>query len=84
MAVHIEKDGPVTVITLSRPEVRNAVDRKTAEELSDAFRAFESDTSARVAVLSGDHGHFCAGADLNSDNRVDLIDFSIMLYHWTG
>jgi enoyl-CoA hydratase len=76
MAVHIEKDGPVTVVTLSRPEVRNAVDRKTAKELSDAFRAFESDTSARVAVLSGDQGHFCAGADLTkiadgTPNRVE-------------
>jgi enoyl-CoA hydratase len=64
MAVYVEKDGPVTIVTLSRPEVRNAVDRDTAQELSDAFRAFESDASARVAVLSGDRGHFCAGADL--------------------
>ncbi|MEJ2282701.1 MAG: crotonase/enoyl-CoA hydratase family protein [Desulfobacterales bacterium] len=64
MAVLVEKDGPVTIVTLSRPEVRNAVDRETAEELSAAFRAFESDGSARVAVFSGDRGHFCAGADL--------------------
>ncbi len=46
MAVYVEKDGPVTVVTLSRPEVRNAVDRKTAEELSDAFQTFDSDASA--------------------------------------
>jgi enoyl-CoA hydratase len=76
MSVYVKKDGPVTVVTLSRPEVRNAVDRKTAEELSAAFRAFESDASARVAVLSGDQGHFCAGADLNkiadgTPNRVE-------------
>ena len=64
MAVYVEKDGPVTVVTLSRPEVRNAVDRETAAELSAAFRSFESDASARVAVFSGDQGHFCAGADL--------------------
>jgi enoyl-CoA hydratase len=64
MAVLVEKDGPVTIVTLSRPEVRNAVDRETAEELSAAFRAFESDGSARVAVFSGDRGHFCSGADL--------------------
>ena len=64
MAVYVEKDGPVTVVTLSRPEVRNAVDRETAAELAAAFRAFESDASARVAVFSGDQGHFCAGADL--------------------
>jgi enoyl-CoA hydratase len=65
MVVYVEKDGPVTVVTLSRPEVRNAVDRETAAELSAAFRAFESDASARAAVFSGDQGHFCAGADLN-------------------
>ena len=76
MPVLIEKDGPVTIITLSRPEVRNAVDRETAQELADAFRAFDSDASARVAVLSGDQGHFCAGADLTkiadgTPNRVE-------------
>ena len=76
MAVYVEKDGPVTVVTLSRPEVRNAVDRETAEALSDAFRAFESDASARVAVFAGDQGHFCAGADLNkiaegTPNRIE-------------
>jgi enoyl-CoA hydratase/carnithine racemase len=76
MAVYAEKDGPVTVVILSRPEVRNAVDRKTAEELSAAFRAFESDASARVAVLTGGQGHFCAGADLTKiadgmPNRVE-------------
>jgi enoyl-CoA hydratase len=76
MPVYVEKDGPVTVVTLSRPEVRNAVDRKTAEELSAAFRAYESDASARVAVLTGDQGHFCAGADLNkiaggTPNRIE-------------
>ena len=64
MPVLIEKDGPVTIITLSRPEVRNAVDRQTARELADAFRAFDADENARVAVLAGDQGHFCAGADL--------------------
>jgi enoyl-CoA hydratase len=76
MAVNVEKDGPLTIVTLSRPEVRNAVDRKTAEELSAAFRVFDSDASARVAVFSGDSGHFCAGADLKeiadgSPNRAE-------------
>ena len=76
MAVFVEKDGPVTIVTLSRPEVRNAVDRETADELSAAFRAFESDASARIAVFSGDQGHFCAGADLKkiaggSPNRAE-------------
>jgi enoyl-CoA hydratase len=76
MAVNVEKDGPVTIVTLSRPEVRNAVDRATAEELAAVFRAFESDASARVGVLSGDQGQFCAGADLKkiadgTPNRMD-------------
>ena len=64
MTVLITKEGPVTIITLSRPEARNAVDRQTAQALADAFRAFEADPEARVAVLQGDQGHFCAGADL--------------------
>ena len=64
MTVSIEKDGPVTIVTLSRPEVRNAVDRETARELADAFRSFESDDKARAAVFCGDRGQFCAGADL--------------------
>ena len=69
MPVHIQKDGPITIITLSRPEVRNAVDRQTAQELADAFRAFEADQDARVAVLTGDQGQFCAGADLKKNGR---------------
>jgi enoyl-CoA hydratase len=75
MAVYTEKDGPVTTVVLSRPQVRNAVDRKTAQALADAFREFEADDDARVAVFWGDHGHFCAGADLKkfaagTPNRV--------------
>jgi enoyl-CoA hydratase len=56
----------VTTVVLSRPEVRNAVDHRTALELADAFRAFEVDPEARVAVLWGEGGHFCAGADLKA------------------
>ncbi|PWR20309.1 crotonase/enoyl-CoA hydratase family protein [Zavarzinia aquatilis] len=66
MAVHVETKGPVTTIILSRPHARNAVDRPTAEALADAFRAFDADEEARVAVLWGDHGTFCAGADLKA------------------
>lgn len=66
MAVHVETKGPVTTIILSRPHARNAVDRPTAEALADAFRAFEADDDAKVAVLYGDHGTFCAGADLKA------------------
>ena len=66
MAVHIEKQGPVTTVILERPEVRNAVDRQTAAALADAFRAFDADDEARVGVLYGAGGAFCAGADLKA------------------
>ncbi|MEV4440731.1 crotonase/enoyl-CoA hydratase family protein [Streptomyces sp. NPDC049577] len=65
-AVRTERDGPVTTVVLSRPEVRNAVDGPTAAALADAFRAFEADDTARVAVLWGEGGTFCAGADLKA------------------
>jgi enoyl-CoA hydratase len=66
MAVTVEKDGPVTTVILSRPERRNAVDGETAQALSDAFAAFDADPNASVGVLYGDHGQFCAGADLKA------------------
>jgi enoyl-CoA hydratase len=65
-AVKIEKNGPVTLIVLNRPDVRNAVDRPTAIALADVFLAFERDETASVAVLLGEHGTFCAGADLKA------------------
>lgn len=66
MPVRVERNGPVTTVILDRPGVRNAIDHATAESLSTAFRAFERDDEARVAVLWGDHGTFCAGADLKA------------------
>ena len=63
-SVRFETDGPLVTITLSRPERRNAVDGPTALALRLAFERFEADTSLRVAVFTGDAGHFCAGADL--------------------
>ena len=66
MTVHSIRTGHVTTVVLARPEVRNAVDRDTASALADAFRAFEADPEARVAVLTGDGGTFCAGADLRA------------------
>ena len=66
VSVRVEKSGPVTTVILDRPGVKNAVDRATAEALSDAFRAFDTDAEARVGVLFGDHGTFCAGADLKA------------------
>lgn len=75
-AVRTEKSGPVTTVILSRPERRNAVDGPTAAALADAFREFEGDESASVAVLFGDNGTFCSGADLKAfgtelQNRID-------------
>lgn len=66
MPVRSEKAGPVTTVVLSRPEVRNAVDGPTAAALTDAFRAFDDDPDAAVAVLWGEGGTFCAGADLGA------------------
>ncbi len=64
MSVTIERDGPVTTVILSRPEVRNAVDPETAGALADAFRAFDADAEAKVGVMVGANGTFCAGFDL--------------------
>ena len=74
-AVRTEKRGPVTTVILQRPEARNAVDRPTAAALAEAFREFDADADAAVAVLWGEGGTFCAGADLKAmgtdrNNRV--------------
>jgi enoyl-CoA hydratase len=74
--VRIERQGYVTTVVLSRPAARNAVDGPTAAELAAAFREFEADEEARVAVLWGEGGTFCAGADLKAigterGNRVE-------------
>ena len=66
MSVRIEKNGPVTTIILARSEKKNAVDRASADALSSAFRAFDADACASVAVLYGEGGTFCAGADLGA------------------
>jgi enoyl-CoA hydratase len=69
MTVRVERNGPVCTVVLDRPEVRNAVDRSTAAALADAFRAFDADADASVAVLWGAGGTFCAGADLRAIAR---------------
>jgi enoyl-CoA hydratase len=76
MPVYVERNGPVTTVILSRPEVRNAVDRATAEALVEAFRAFDEDDQSRVGVLYGEGGNFCAGADLKaiSEGRGNHTD----------
>jgi len=69
-AVTTEKQGDIWIVTLDRPEVRNAVDSPTAHALHAAFLAFEDDATAKVAVFHGAHGHFCAGWDLQYGARL--------------
>lgn len=66
MSVRVEQAGAVTTVILDRPEVRNAVDGPTAGELARAFREFDADPDAAVAVLYGAGGTFCSGADLRA------------------
>src|SRR3990170_3157083 len=76
--IEIEKRHPVMVVTITRPEVRNAVDGPTAAELAQAFRDFEAAEDLSVAVLTGAAGHFCSGADLkamaNDPGRANRLD----------
>uniref|UniRef100_A0A5Q5BFY2 Enoyl-CoA hydratase/isomerase n=2 Tax=unclassified Mycobacterium TaxID=2642494 RepID=A0A5Q5BFY2_MYCSS len=69
--VRVERNGAVTTVIIDRPDARNAVNRPTAEALYEAFDAFDRDDSAAVAVLWGDHGTFCAGADLKAFGTPD-------------
>lgn len=64
--VRVETDGPICIVTLDRPDKRNAVDRQVADELIDAFARFSADDTLHVAVLCGAGGTFCAGADLQA------------------
>jgi enoyl-CoA hydratase len=66
MSVRVERNGPVTTVILSRPELRNAVDPEHAQLLYDAFMAFERDEEASVAVFTGEQGAFCGGYDLKA------------------
>lgn len=76
MGVRIERKEAVVTVILDRPQARNAVDRPTADALRQAFKDFDADETARVAVLWGAGGHFCAGADLKAvadgGNRNDV------------
>jgi enoyl-CoA hydratase len=65
-AVRYEIDGPVAIVTIDRPDRRNAVDGPTATALADTFRRFDDDDSLSVAILTGAGGTFCAGADLKA------------------
>ena len=64
--VRVERDGPVTTVIMNRPEARNAVNGPAAAGLFAAFDEFDRDEEASVAVLWGDNGTFCAGADLKA------------------
>ena len=64
--VHVQRQDPLWIVTINRPEVRNAVDGQTAYELADAFRQFDSAPHAAVAILTGAGGTFCSGADLKA------------------
>ncbi len=66
MTVRVERDGGLFTVVMSRPERRNAVDRDQARRLAEVFREFDADESAKVAVLYGEGGTFCAGADLKA------------------
>lgn len=77
-SVRVQRDGPLWTVTLCRPERRNALDGPAAEALATAFRAFDDDEDAAVAVLHGEGGVFSAGADLKElgtkrGNRVVSI-----------
>lgn len=70
--VRVEKNGPVTTVIMDRPEARNAVNGSAAAALLAAFEEFDNDDSASVAVLWGDHGTFCSGADLKGAESGDF------------
>jgi enoyl-CoA hydratase len=66
MSVRYELRDHIATVTIDRPGVRNAVDAPTAQALAEAFRRFDDDEGALVAVLTGAGGYFCAGADLKA------------------
>ena len=66
MTIRVARQGRVTLVTIDRPEARNAVDTEHARALYDAFLEFDADPGAHVAVLAGADGTFCAGADLRA------------------
>jgi enoyl-CoA hydratase len=76
--VLVSGDGPVVTIVINRPEVRNALDNETARALAAALRAFDADSQARVAVLTGAGGAFCAGADLKQ------LGAGVDYFPWAG
>ncbi|HEV2815215.1 MAG TPA: crotonase/enoyl-CoA hydratase family protein [Solirubrobacteraceae bacterium] len=84
MSVHYDADGPVVVVTIDRPEVANAIDRPTARALVDSFERFDADDALAVAVLTGAHGKFCAGADLKAMQSGDPARVTRVAPHGDG
>ena len=76
--VLVERDGPVTIITINRPKSKNALDNEAAHALADALQAFDADPGCRVAVLTGAGGAFCAGADLKE------LGSGVDYFPWAG
>jgi enoyl-CoA hydratase len=76
MSVDVTHHARIAVITINRPDRRNAVDSPTAQALFDAFTDFDSDDALDVAVLTGAGGHFCAGADLQAVAGGEQRDIS--------
>ena len=74
MKIRTEAQGDVWVVTITRPKVKNCVDRETAEALAEAFRKFDEDEDLRVAILQGEDGSFCAGADLKAVGQAGSGD----------
>ena len=77
--IEVTTDGPVTIVTVNRPDVRNACDMETVKGLHDAFADFEKDEQARIGILTGAGPYFCAGADLEEVSSGASIGFS-----WAG
>jgi len=80
MTIKIERDGPLTTVTICRARQRNAINEPMAQALRKAFADFEADAEARVAVLFGEGGHFCAGYDLKAAATGEILD----IYEPTG
>jgi enoyl-CoA hydratase len=80
--VRVERDGPVTVVTIDRPGRRNAVDPVAAAALAEAFREVERDPATSVAVLTGAGGAFCAGADLKAAVEGPAVAGGLELALW--
>ncbi|HEX4878911.1 MAG TPA: crotonase/enoyl-CoA hydratase family protein [Limnobacter sp.] len=80
----ILQQGEIWHVSINRPEMRNCVDRYTADLLEKAFLAFEQDGTAKIAILSGEGGHFCAGADLKAVASGDPSRVNRLERHGAG